>query len=278
MLHIIHISGKWMKASGVDGLLRGDLTEGMMAGRDPLLFIPFNQGAEDRSGGQVSTWVRSWWKMKRGTDFGGFPLRTITKDNMFELRDLKAARLWIMPPAAMEVVLELLCKDCLAHPQWTHVFVVPCLMIHLWGKDLMKNADLLFTVPEQVPFCTSEKFEPLIVVVILPLSHVPSYTGPWVVKGTVEGEQAERTLQWGFKMGEPDDTGKFHELDGFLRKVWKDLESRSWFVLQQFLDWGSNFLPVQKCLVRGMLSGGKQQQVPRAGQPGGDKKHNQLGD
>jgi hypothetical protein len=63
-------------------------------------------------------WVRSWWKTKRGIDFGGFPLRTITKDNMFELWDLKAARRWMMPLATLEVVLELLCEDCLAHPQW----------------------------------------------------------------------------------------------------------------------------------------------------------------
>jgi hypothetical protein len=160
----------------------------MMAGNDPLSFIPFNRGADNRSGGKVSAWVLSWWKTKRETPFGGLPLRNITKDNMFELRDLKAARLWMMPPAAMEVVLELLCEDRLAHPQWTHVFVVPRLMTHLWRKDLMKYADLLFTVPAQIPFWTSGQFEPLIVAVILPLSHVSRYTGPWVVKGTDKGE------------------------------------------------------------------------------------------
>jgi hypothetical protein len=60
MLHVIHISGKQMTASGVDSLLRGGLTEGMMAGKDPLLFIPFNRGADNRSGGRVSMWVHSW--------------------------------------------------------------------------------------------------------------------------------------------------------------------------------------------------------------------------
>jgi hypothetical protein len=44
VLHIIHISGKRMKVSGVDGLSRGNLTKGMMVGHDPLSFIPFNQG------------------------------------------------------------------------------------------------------------------------------------------------------------------------------------------------------------------------------------------
>ncbi len=51
VLHVVHISGKRMKASGVDGLSRGDLTEGMMAGRNPLSFVPFNRGADERSGG-----------------------------------------------------------------------------------------------------------------------------------------------------------------------------------------------------------------------------------
>ena len=36
ILHVIHISGNQMKALGVDGLSRGDLTEGMMGGQDPL--------------------------------------------------------------------------------------------------------------------------------------------------------------------------------------------------------------------------------------------------
>ena len=58
-----------MKASGVDSLSRGDLTEGMMAGKDPLSFLPFNRGADDRAGGKVSAWVHSWWKTKKGTPF-----------------------------------------------------------------------------------------------------------------------------------------------------------------------------------------------------------------
>ncbi len=110
---------------------------------------------------------------------------------MFELRDLQGARLWMLPPAAMEVALELLCKDWLAHPHWPHVFAVPCLMMHFWQKDLMKSADLYFTVPAEVPFWTPSQFEPLIFAVVLPLSHVSRHTGPWLVKGTPEGEQTE---------------------------------------------------------------------------------------
>ena len=280
ILHVIHISGKRMKASGVDGLSRGDLTEGLMGGQDPFSFIPFHLGADERSrGAVVGAWVRSWWCTKKGTDFGGLSLTQVTKDNMFELRDLKAARLWTLPPAAMEVALELLCEDRLAHPQWPHVFVVPRLMTHLWRKDLMKNADLLFTVPAQVPFWTSRQYEPLIVAIVFPLTHVPSYTGPWLVRGTHEGERTEQALRRGFEAkDDTHDAGELHELDGNVCQVWEDAESGSRLVLQQFLAWAGNFPPVQKCLVRRVLSGGKRRSLPEAGRPRRSFKRHRSGD
>jgi hypothetical protein len=216
ILHVIHIAGKRMKATGVDGLSQGDLTEGLMAGQDPLSFVPFNKGADERSSGLVSAWVQSWWSSRKRTDFGGLPLRVIDKDIMFELQDLKEARLWMPPPALMEVASELLSEDRLAHPQWPHVFVVPCLMTQLWRKNLMKGDDVLFTVPADVLFWTSGQFEPLIVAINFPLSHVLRYRGPWMVKRTDKGKQAERELHRGFKLGRPDchDAGELHELGG----------------------------------------------------------------
>ena len=40
ILHVIHVVGAQMKAWRVDGLPGGDLLEGMMAGEDPLSFVP----------------------------------------------------------------------------------------------------------------------------------------------------------------------------------------------------------------------------------------------
>ena len=60
-------------------------------------------------------------------ELGGWPLVEVTQDNMFELKDMKAARLWMLPPAAMEVAIELLWEDKLAHPQWPHVLWYPIL-------------------------------------------------------------------------------------------------------------------------------------------------------
>jgi hypothetical protein len=92
ILHVLHISGKRMKATGVDGLSRGDLTEGMLAGAEPFSFLPFNRGADDRASGAVGSWVRSWWRTKKGKDWGGMPLEEVTPETMFELKDMQAAR------------------------------------------------------------------------------------------------------------------------------------------------------------------------------------------
>ena len=56
---------------GVDGLSRGDLLEGMMAGEDPLTFVPLTKGADKRSKGKVGKWVRSWWKDTEGGNILG---------------------------------------------------------------------------------------------------------------------------------------------------------------------------------------------------------------
>ena len=86
-----------MKATGVDGLSRGNLTEGMLAGADPFAFLPFNVGANERSIGAVVAQVKRLWKTQKGEDWGGIPLQEITGETMFELQDLQVPRLWMLP-------------------------------------------------------------------------------------------------------------------------------------------------------------------------------------
>ena len=45
-------------------------------------------------------------------------MEEVTPETMFELKDMQAARLWVMAPAVMETALELFDDDRLAHPQW----------------------------------------------------------------------------------------------------------------------------------------------------------------
>ena len=109
-IHVIWIAGTRMKEIGVDGLSRGDMLDGIMAGMDPLNLVPVAQGAGQRSCGAVTKWIRSWWKHAPDghcvLPWGKTPLVGVTKDNMFELKDVVGSRLWMLPPTAMETALE----------------------------------------------------------------------------------------------------------------------------------------------------------------------------
>ena len=61
ILCVMHVAGTRMKvkAWGVNGLSRGDLLEGMMAGQDLLSFIPLLEGVIEKSKGRVDRWIRS---------------------------------------------------------------------------------------------------------------------------------------------------------------------------------------------------------------------------
>ena len=80
ILHVIHVAGTRMKAWGVYGLSRGDLLEGMMAGEDPLSFIPLSEGIIERSKGRVDKRIKSWWKDSEGKEpWGEMILTEVTK-------------------------------------------------------------------------------------------------------------------------------------------------------------------------------------------------------
>lgn len=244
-LHVIHIAGTRMKEWGVDGLSRGDLLEGMMAGNDPLSYIPLHKDANERSEGSVEVWVRSWWDSSWPSQ-----LTKLTPEMWFELRDVEGPRLWIPPPASMEVAMEMFNEDRIAHPQNPHVFVVPRLMTHLWRKNLGKDADLMFTVESGVKFWGTSQHEPLIVAVVLPLSYTPNYSGPWVARTTPETRDWARELTSGFKSRRTPNLDSFLQLDRAVREMWKDPEGRSRVILRQFLHWARRFPPVSSSLVR----------------------------
>ena len=86
----------------------------------------------------------------------------------------------------------------MVNPHIPHIFVLPCLMTHLWRKELGKDADVLFTVACGTPFWPEKMHEPLIVAIVLPLTHVPECRGPWGVRETPEATSLEEQLVRGF--------------------------------------------------------------------------------
>ena len=55
--------------------------------------------------------------------------------------------LWNPSPAAMENDLDLLLEDRIKRPYKTHIFVIPRLMKFLWRRHMVKESDILFTIP-----------------------------------------------------------------------------------------------------------------------------------
>ena len=45
---VVHVSGKRMILTGIDGVSRGDMNAGVMAGADMLSFVPLNLSAMHR--------------------------------------------------------------------------------------------------------------------------------------------------------------------------------------------------------------------------------------
>eukprot|EP00956_Cyclotella_meneghiniana_P032553 scaffold90111_cov54-Cyclotella_meneghiniana.AAC.2 len=175
----------------------------------------------------------------------------------------------------MLAVLEMFNDDHLSHPHLPHVFVVPRLMTHLWRKQLTKDADLVFTVQCDPEFWPANMHEPLIVLIVFPLTFVDSYKGPWLVRGGEPASRIESALDKGFKIWKEGrhDPGKLYELEGYLQGMWKGPEDWSRSVLLKFLDEAGQLPPVHECVVRGMLRGSPTRPVSRSSSARGGRRY-----
>ena len=268
VLHIIHIAGTRMKASGIDGLSRGDFLDGMMKGEDPLQYVPLDKGAVERSGKRVEEWIRSWWKSSDGgPGLGQEDLRLMSPGDWFSTYDISEPRLWSPPPSAMETVVELFNEDRLVNPHIPHVFVLPRLMTHLWRKQLRKDADLMFEVAPGSPFWPKCMHEPLIVLIVLPIGFVPHYRGPWSLQGSGLTLELGEQLRTGFKRPEEHGREEFHDLESPVSAMWEEPEQWSGDILRQFLAEQERFPPVSSCMVRRVLPGVGGGSVPDSKRP-----------
>ena len=148
-----------------------------------------------------------------------------------------------LSPAAMENVVESFNEYFLAHAHIPHMFSIPCLMIHLWRKQLYKDADVFFTINVGPSFWPCSIHEPLIVLIFLPLDHVSSYRGPWVLRGSSTAFEVKYHLEDGFKTPELHGCGKFHDLEGPMHGVRYPKEEWIWSLLFKFLEDQKTFPP-----------------------------------
>jgi hypothetical protein len=170
-VQVVWIAGTRMISQGTDGLSRGDLTSGVMAGDEFLSHIPLNQGAFDRSPDLKelleTALPKQWVWLRTGEDWYRLPFG-----------DPLGRYVWAPPPCLADVALEQLCEAKLIHPFTSHVFVCPVLFTGRWRKQFAKAVDVEFGIPVGSPVWNESCHENLVVGLMCPLLRC----SPWAIK------------------------------------------------------------------------------------------------
>jgi hypothetical protein len=181
-LLVIHVSGKWMQAQGTDGVLRGQLSEGVMNGEPMMSFVPLHLTALERSP-QLKKWLKEFvspdlvflsendW-LERGHNH--FENGKVHNDGHWRPTLRCGKFVWAPALAATWVALEELRKARIKRQNSTHVFICLRLMTPEWLHQLNKASDLVITIPVGHPVWPSHMFEPLFVGLVFPFTrHQP---------------------------------------------------------------------------------------------------------
>jgi hypothetical protein len=241
-IQLIHIAGLRMIDNGVDGLSRGCLTEGVMAGTPYLNFFPLNETAFERSPRllddfkqmlpfddiallEPADWfekghdIRDWIKNKKGFWYPVLEAGTY---------------IWQPAPAVAKYAVEELRKARLKRHDSCHVFVCPRVFTTKWRKQLYKVADLVFEIPvRSLPSWESSQCEPLVVGIVFPFLH----HRPWQLRNTPKLLAVARQL----------------------RSLWKENPSDARDLLRKFCQYTIALATLSKSLVWELL------QTPHSG-------------
>ena len=199
-LHIFHVAGTRMIAQGTDGVSRGFLAQGIMAGDPMISFIPIHLSALDRSP-TLEPWLRSWcgkeslmlspddW-FQEGQDIAEW---ASTPGELFEHPVLKEGRtyVWAPPPFAADVAMSELRKARIKRQTSSHVFVCPRLCCSLWVKQLNRACDFVFQVLPDSEVWPSAMHEPLLIGIAFPFLRVK----PWQLRGCPKMHAVARQLR-----------------------------------------------------------------------------------
>ena len=214
-IHIFHVAGTRMIAQGTDGVSRGCLGQGVMAGDVMSAHIPIYLSAIDRVPSGLLEWIKEWsgGDSTLLTEMGWFTTGHDIDcwdsggEDGFERPVLIEGRtyIWAPPPIAADVALGELRKARIKRQTSAHVVVVPRLCTTLWLRQLCKAADIVFEVP--VGFSTiwpHDMHEPLLIGVLFPFLR----SKPWQLRNTPKMFAVGRDLRGLFK-DSPMDTGDF---------------------------------------------------------------------
>ena len=200
VLHVYHVAGTRMIASGIDGLSRGDKTEGIARGVSVLNFIPIHQSPIQRSP-KLLEWISCWWDDSLGN------LHRMTPEDWFGMTMYKGNMLWDVAPGAGETAVEQLCAHTHGRPESQHIFLIPRLCTCGWRKQLLKACDVVFTIQPNFEFWPSHMHEPLLVGIYFPLLPTDYKFRPWKLKHTKFVENFRSNLHRVQASGEPVDWG-----------------------------------------------------------------------
>ncbi len=168
ILHIIHVSGKRMIATGVDGISRGDHSTGVMDGKDLVSFVPIHLSALERSPN-----LRPWLE----DILEGHEAKFLSPEDWFSGTDTEGTFVWCPAPAAADVVVERLGTARHKRPNSLHLVVVPRLMTGYWRKALLKAADCCVRIDAGSLWDMKVQHEPLLIFFCFPfLPHSPSFS------------------------------------------------------------------------------------------------------
>ena len=198
-LHIFHVAGTRMIAQGTDGVSRGYLALGVMAGEAMSAFIPIHLSCIERSVNLID-WLKAWCGSRalllspmgwfgEGHDIGGWT----TPIDGFELPILKEGRtyIWAPPPFAADIALAELRKARIKRQSSSHVFVCPRLCTSLWIKQLYKASDIVIEIPAGTHGWPLEMHEPLLIGLLFPFLRQK----PWQLRGTPKMHAMGRQLR-----------------------------------------------------------------------------------
>jgi hypothetical protein len=169
-IHLIWVAGTRMIEQDTDGLYRGDLSNGVMAGDSMLFHVPLNTGAFSRSPA-----LRDWRLKCPGPAW-----EVLTAESWFNRGHQVGSFVWVPSSAVADPALEQLCEARHTHPGNAHMFVYPALMTARWRKQLRKVSDVMFQVPVGTTLWPQSMHEPVTVALCCPLLH----SGAWQVRDT----------------------------------------------------------------------------------------------